>query len=194
MSSEKKKRALIATLRRARPFVLGSVRYLLLLSAVQNSLHRTAPRPPTTMRPLCRLRAAAAVQEEQTQKHSSGKHSGILLCHSENGILRFSMRTWLLPLSAVQDVMPSQDGNHPHGGSCPGQRDHDQGALLGPASEVAQRRSDGPVAVEREDEEVEDGGRRGRVVHGQPELADDVAETPVSCGGGGGKGGRESRE
>ena len=88
--------------------------------------------------------------------------------------------TRLLPPSREENVVPAEDGYDPHGGAGPGQGDHDEGALLGAAPEVAQRRRDGPVAVQREDEQVEDGRRRGGVVHGQPELAHHVAEPPVA--------------
>ena len=88
--------------------------------------------------------------------------------------------TRLLPAPREEDVVPSEDGDDPHGCAGPGEGDHDEGALLGAAAEVAERRRDGPVAVEREDEQVEDGGRRGRVVHRQPELAHHVAEPPVA--------------
>ncbi len=39
---------------------------------------------------------------------------------------------------------------------------------------------DGPVPVQGEDEQVEDGGGGGRVVHRQPELADDQTKVPIA--------------
>ena len=109
----------------------------------------------------------------------AAKYCMYLLGMKANIVVLFSL-TRLLPAPCKEDVVPAEDGDDPHGGAGPGEGDHDEGALLGAAAEVAERRRDGPVAVEREDEQVEDGGRRGRVVHRQPELAHHVAESPVA--------------
>ena len=113
-----------------------------------------------------------------------------LMIHPCNGTRSYSraphlnnlVLTRLLPPPREENVVPAEYGDDPHGCAGPGQGDHDERALLGAAAEVAQRRRDGPVAVKREDEQVEDGGRRGGVVHRQPELAHHVAEPPVACG------------
>ena len=84
-------------------------------------------------------------------------------------------------LATVDKEPPAQDGNDPHEGAGPSQRNHDQGSLLGPLSEVLEGRSDGPVPVEGEDEKVENGGAGSRVVNRQPELTGHVAELPIAC-------------
>ena len=75
--------------------------------------------------------------------------------------------------------MPAKHRHHPHGRPRPRQRDHHQRALLRPPPQVAQGRRDGPVAVQGEDEQVEDGRRGRRVVHGEPQLAQGEAKVPV---------------
>ena len=77
--------------------------------------------------------------------------------------------------------MPGQDRNQPHGGAGPRKRYHNQGPLLRPLPQIPQRRCDGPVAVQAEDGQVEDGGRGCDVVGAEPELTDEVAEPPIPC-------------
>ena len=66
---------------------------------------------------------------------------------------------------------PGGDGQEPEEGEGPGEADHGEGAAPRPLAQVPERRADRPEAVEREREQVEDGGRAGRVVGEQPELA-----------------------
>lgn len=81
--------------------------------------------------------------------------------------------------AAVLDVVPADDGHDPKTRDEPHQPDHDQGALLGALSQVAQRRRDGPVAVHAQDEQVEDGRRAGRIVGRQPKLTHGQTQHPV---------------
>ena len=57
--------------------------------------------------------------------------------------------------------------------------DHDKSSCSCPLSQVLERIGDGPVPVEAEDEEVEDGRCAGRVVDPDPELAEGHSEQPV---------------
>lgn len=57
--------------------------------------------------------------------------------------------------------------------------DHDKTSCPCPLAKVLERIRDGPVSVEAEDEEVEDGRCAGRVVDADPELAEGHSEQPV---------------
>ena len=85
-----------------------------------------------------------------------------------------------MPLAAIDKEPPPKYGNDPGDCGDPSDANHDECPLFGPLPQVLQRGGDGPVSVERQDEQVEDGGRRGSVVHRQPELAHHVAEPPVA--------------
>ncbi len=77
--------------------------------------------------------------------------------------------------------MPAEYREDPRGRHEPDYPDHEAGAFLGPLPQVLERRRYRPVPVQAEDEEVEDGRGGGRVVHGEPQLADVQAEPPVAC-------------
>lgn len=73
----------------------------------------------------------------------------------------------------------TNNGNGPQRRYHPNNGDHDQRPLLGPLAQVLQWGSYGPVPVQREYEQVEDGGGRGGVVNDQPHLTHGNAQDPV---------------
>ena len=75
--------------------------------------------------------------------------------------------------------MPPNDWSNPQQRRRPHERNHNQCPFLGPLAQVQQRRLDGPVPVEAEDEEIQDGRCAGDVVYADPDLADGHAEHPV---------------
>ena len=86
-----------------------------------------------------------------------------------------------MPLAAIDKEPPAQYGNDPGDCGDPSDANHDECPLFGPLPEVFQRGGDGPVSVEGQDKQVEDGGAGGGVVHRQPHLASHVPELPVAC-------------
>lgn len=62
----------------------------------------------------------------------------------------------------------------------PDQRDHDGGPGGSPLLQVVDGLRDGPVAVQRDEAEVHDGGGRQKHVHGRVYVAPEVAEYPVA--------------
>ena len=70
----------------------------------------------------------------------------------------------------VEEVVPADDGHQPQQRHAPRQADHEQSAPLRPLAQILERRRDRPVAVERQCEQVEYGGRARRIVGRQPDL------------------------
>lgn len=66
------------------------------------------------------------------------------------------------------------DGEHPH------QHDHDRRPPGSPFGRVLHRVRDGPVAVQGDDTEVQDGGRATGDVRREPEVADHLAQGPAA--------------
>ena len=60
--------------------------------------------------------------------------------------------------------VPTGDREDPQARQAPRGCDHQEGSLLRPSSQIFERRGDGPVAVQAQDEQVEDGGCAGHVV------------------------------
>ena len=82
-----------------------------------------------------------------------------------------------LPLAL--DVRPSDDPRRPDDGRDGPRREDHQGSLpRRPARAIRQGPRDGEVPIEADHQQVQDTGIGRQVVHGQPDVADDLTEAP----------------
>ena len=88
--------------------------------------------------------------------------------------------TWC-PVADLGDLPAEErrDGDEPR--EDPDGEDHEHDPEGGPLGEVVDGLGDGPVAVERDQADVHDGGRAGQHVHRRVNVAPHLAEHPVAC-------------
>lgn len=89
----------------------------------------------------------------------------------------------VVPHTSQCQVMPRQHRDQPRCSCRPRGTDHDPGPPPRSSPQVPQWRRDGPVTIQRENDQVEDGGGGGRVVRRQPELTNHQTQAPLTCRG-----------
>lgn len=76
-------------------------------------------------------------------------------------------------------MRPAQNGNNPEEGEKPGSQDGGRCSGLGAIPQVFEGLPDRAVAINAQDEDTENGGCAGHIVHGKPKEAERPAQRPL---------------